>query len=218
MKIYLRIAGVSLFLSIFLSGCFLKSVHPLVSDEEAIDLPGISGVWGNDKERFTFIKEGEFEDVSFNGIQGHDLNITMSDTGTDSTGKENHGYLVVYEDLNNEEPDSSYFLGKFIQLDQDYYLDLYPFDVFDLGFWSSHILPVHTFSKIDLDGNSISINLFRDSWIEDQIRDNRVRIKHEKLEDGILITASTDELQQFIKKYGDVTEAYRDTITLNRVD
>lgn len=207
-----------LIIPVLLSGCFLKSVHPLVSDKDASDLPGISGVWGNDKERFTFIKEGEFEDLSFNGLQGHDLNLSMTDTGDDTTGEENPGYLVVYEDLYNEIPDSSYFLGKFVQLDQNYYLDLYPIDVFDIGFWSSHILPVHTFSKIDLEGDSISINLFRDSWIEDQIRDNRVRIKHEKLEEGVLITASTDELQEFIKKYGNVAEAYRDPITLKRIN
>lgn len=204
--------------SAMLSGCFLKSVHPLVSDEDAIDLPGISGVWGNDQERFTFIKKGEFENVSFNRIQGHDLNITMTDSGTDSTEKEDQGYLVIVEDLNDEKPDSSYFLGKFIQLDKEYYLDLFPFDFFDIDFRSSHLLPVHTFSKIDLEEDSISINLFRDSWIEDQIRDNRVRIKHERLDEGILITASTDELQQFIKKYGNVTEAYRVPITLNRID
>jgi hypothetical protein len=190
----------------------------LVSDKEAIELPGISGTWANEDERFTFIKEGEFEDVSFNGIQGQDIDITLTDTGTDSSEEGSQGYLVIYEDLNDEQPDSSYFLGKFVQLDEDYYLDLYPFDVFDVDFRSSHLLPVHTFSKIDLEEDSISINLFRDSWIEDQIRDNRVRIKHEKLEEGILITASTEELQQFIKKYGNVTEAYRDPITLNRVD
>jgi hypothetical protein len=192
----------------------LKSVHPLVSDDEAVDLPGISGVWGNDKERFTFIKEGEFEDVSF---KSQDLTVTMTDTGTDSTERGDIGYLVVYEDLNDEKPDSTYFMGKFIQLNNDYYLDLYPFEIFDINFRSSHLLPVHTFSKIDLQEDSISINLFRDSWIEDQIRDNKVRIKHEKLEEGILITAPTKELQQFILKYGGEDEAYRDPITLNRI-
>lgn len=203
---------------LILGGCFLKSVHPLVSDEEAIELPGISGVWGNDEERFTFIKNGEWEDVTFNDFQGQGMKVTMTDTGSVSTENGDHGYLVLYEDLNDEQPDSAYFLGKFVQFDQSYYLDLYPFDIFDTGFWSSHLLPVHTFSKIDLEEDSISINLFRDSWIEDQIRDNRVRIKHEKLDEGILITASTEELQQFIKKYGSETDAYRDPITLTRIN
>lgn len=218
MKQLLSILVLLSLIIIGLSGCFLKSVHPLVSDQEAIDLPGISGAWENDKERFTFIKNGEWEDVTFNDFQGQDMEVTMTDTGSDSAEKGDHGYLVLYEDLNDEKPDSSYLLGKFVQLDQNYYLDLYPFDIFDTDFWSSHLLPVHTFSKIDIEEDSISINLFRDSWIEEQIRDNRVRIKHEKLEEGILITAPTKELQQFIKKYGNEPDAYQDPITLKRID
>ncbi|MAO66493.1 MAG: hypothetical protein CL666_15995 [Balneola sp.] len=201
-----------------LSGCFLKSVHPLVSDTEAIEFDQVKGTWESEDERFTFIKEGEWEDVTFNDIQGQDLSVTMSDTGTDSSHKSNPSYLVLYEDLTKEDPDSVYFIGKFIQLKQEFYLDLYPLDAFDLDFRSSHFLPVHTFSKVELWADSISIHLFRDSWIEDQIRDHKVRIKHEALEEGILITASTEELQQFIKKYGTVTEAYRDPISLKRVN
>lgn len=144
--------------SALLSGCFLKSVHPLVSDKDAIEFSGITGVWENDNERFTFIKNGEWEDVTFNDLQGQDINVTMTDTGFDSTEKRDHGYLVLYEDLNDQQPDSAYFLGKFVQLNQSYYLDLYPFEIFDTDFWSSHLLPVHTFSKIDLEGDSLFLN------------------------------------------------------------
>lgn len=173
---------------------------------------------GKDDQRWTFIKEGEFENVSFNGIQGHDLKISMADRDTDSAENENPVYLVVYEDLNDEQPDSAYFFGKFVQLDQNYYLDLYPFDVFDIGFWSGHLFPVHTFSKVELNNDSLTINLFKDSWIEEQIRDNRVRIKHERIDDSVLITASTEELQKFIIKYGNMSEAFRDPITMNRIE
>lgn len=201
-----------------LSGCFLKSVHPLVSDSDAIEFDQIKGTWENEDERFTFIKEGEWEDVTFNGIQGQDLQVTMNDTGADSSDIENPSYLVLYEDLESEKSDSVYFIGKFVQLEGEYYLDLYPFDAFDLDFRSSHFLPVHTFSKIEHAGDSISINLFRDTWIEEQIRDHKVRIRHEALDEGMLITASINELQQFIKKYGNVAEAYRDPISLKRVN
>jgi hypothetical protein len=141
----------------------------------------------------------------------------MTDSGNDSTDTEHPTYLVIYEDLSDEQPDSTYFLGSFIQLDQHYYLDLFPFDLFHLDFWTSHLQPVHTFSKINLNRDSLSIQLFQDEWIEEQIRDHKVRIKHEKLDEGVLITASTNELQQFIIKYGNEQEAYRDPILLNRI-
>lgn len=200
-----------------LSGCFLKSVHPLVSEDEAVELPGISGIWESEDERFTFIKEGEFDDVQLTNRFGNKSSLFITDSGDDSTDTDHPAYLVIYEDLSNEKPDSAYFFGSFIQLEQSYYLDLFPFDVLNVDFFKSHLQPVHTFSKIKLNEDSLSIQLFQDEWIEEQIRDHKVRIKHEQLEEGILITASTNELQQFIIKYGDEPEAYRDPIFLNRI-
>ncbi len=199
------------------SGCFLKSVHPLVAEEETVELPGISGIWESEDERFTFIKEGEFDDVHFSKKLNDNSSFSMSDSGNDTTQTEHPAYLVIYEDLSNDEPDSSYFLGSFVQLEQHYYLDLFPFEVFGVDFFTSHLQPVHTFSKINLTKDSLSIHLFQDEWIEEQIRDHKVRIKHEKLDEGVLITASTNELQQFIIKYSNEQEAYRDPIFLNRI-
>lgn len=219
MTTYIKLIIITVGLSIFLSGCFLKSLHPLVSEKDAVTVNGITGVWEKDDQRWTFIKEGEYEDLTMSGVQGNaEFSITMTDEGSDSTNTDHNSYLIIYEDLSEEQVDSSYFFGSFAMLNGDYYLDLYPFDLGSLNFESSHYLPVHTFSKISLNEDSLVISLFKDSWIEEQITDNRVRIKHEKTEDTVLITASTEELQKFIIKYGNMTEAYRDPINLNRVE
>jgi hypothetical protein len=219
MTTYIKLIIITVGLSIFLSGCFLKSLHPLVSEKDAVTVNGITGVWEKDDQRWTFIKEGEYEDLTMSGVQGNaEFSITMTDEGSDSTNTDHNSYLIIYEDLSEEQADSSYFFGSFALLNGDYYLDLYPFDLGSLNFESSHYLPVHTFSKISLNEDSLVISLFKDSWIEEQITDNRVRIKHEKTEDTVLITASTEELQKFIIKYGNMPEAYRDPINLNRVE
>lgn len=219
MTTYIKLIIITVGLSIFLSGCFLKSLHPLVSEKDAVTVNGITGVWEKDDQRWTFIKEGEYEDLTMSGVQGNaEFSITMTDEGSDSTNTDHNSYLIIYEDLSEEQVDSSYFFGSFAMLNGDYYLDLYPFDLGSLNFESSHYLPVHTFSKISLNEDSLVISLFKDSWIEEQITDNRVRIKHEKTEDTVLITASTEELQKFIIKYGNMPEAYRDPINLNRVE
>ena len=219
MTSYIKLLIISLGLTLLLNGCFLKSLHPLVTEEDAVAVEGITGVWEKDDQRWTFIKEGEFDDMTMTGKQGNaEYSISMTDSGDDSSKVEQDSYLVIYEDLSETQADSSYFLGSFALLNGDYYLDLYPFDIGSLNFESSHYLPVHTFSKISLNEDSLIISLFKDSWIEEQITDNRVRIKHEKTEDTILITAGTEELQKFIIKYGNMPEAYRDPINLNRVE
>ena len=216
---YIKLFMISMGLTLLLNGCFLKSLHPLVTEEDAVAVEGITGVWEKDDQRWTFIREGEYEDMTMTGKQGNaDYSISMTDSDDDSSKVEHNTYLVIYEDLNEAQVDSSYFFGSFAMLNGDYYLDLYPFDLGSLNFTSSHYLPVHTFSKISLNEDSLVISLFKDSWIEEQITDNRVRIKHEKTEDTILITAGTEELQKFIIKYGNMPEAYRDPINLNRVE
>jgi|AntRauTorckE6833_2_1112554.scaffolds.fasta_scaffold00673_8 hypothetical protein len=220
MKTYLKLIVISVVLSTFLSGCFLKSVYTLVKDEDAVELPGISGVWEQDDQRWTFIKGGEFDDQTIiGGKGGESFEISMTDTGGDSLSDSSNLYLVVYEDLSESEIDSAYFFGKFADLNNGFYLDLLPVDFGSVSFSDNHYLPVHTFSKVELNEDSLTINLFKDSWIEEQIRDNRVRIKHERIDgDGaVLITASTEELQKFIIKYGNMSEAFREPITLSKL-
>lgn len=218
MTTYIKLILLTFGLSITLSGCFLKSLHPLVSEEEAVAVDGITGVWEKDDQRWTFIKDGEFEDLKMTGIQGNEtFSITMTDEGGDSTDTGDHSYMVIYEDLNENRIDSSYFFGSFAMLNGDHYLDLFPLDFGSFDFENSHYLPVHTFSKIRLKEDSLVISLFKDSWIEEQISENRVRIKHERTNDSVLITAGTEELQKFIIKYGTMSEAYRDPINLKRI-
>lgn len=217
MKHSIRLS-ISFFLLVFLlSGCFLVSVQPLVSDEDAVEFSGISGTWEKDDQRWTFVKEGEYDDLKIFSSSGNtDMEISLTDSGSDSTNEGNKTYFVTYEDLNESGIDSSYFIGKFTKLNGDFYLDLFPLGVDRFNFESYHYVPAHTFSKVQMVQDSLSISVFKDSWIEEQIQDNRVRIKHEKVEDSILITASTKELQKFIIKYGNMAEAYRDPITLKR--
>jgi hypothetical protein len=82
---------------------------------------------------------------------------------------------------------------------------------------------VNTFSKINVTNEDLSIEFFKSSWIKEQIQNNRIRIKHEAVNDAIfesteiLITASTRELQQFVEKYGTEEKAFDDAINLPRV-
>lgn len=36
---------IAIFFSLILSGCYLKSIHPLVKPENSVEIQGLSGVW-----------------------------------------------------------------------------------------------------------------------------------------------------------------------------
>ena len=63
--------------------------------------------------------------------------------------------------------------------------------------------------------NQLDIEFFKSSFISDLISSNRIRIKHEKTDDSILITASTSELKKFVEKYAHETEAFEKPLELN---
>lgn len=201
-----------LFLSLF-TGCFLQSVHPLVKPENSQFVEGVIGTWEDEDQRWIFARPENVPET-LNQIDGfEDINEEIDDEVKEEM---EFGYLVVHEDKGDNT--LSVFIGHFIELNEQLYFDLFPLDTWANGLLENHYFPVHTFSKIELQNGEMNISLFKSSWIREQIEDNRVRIKHEKTEEGVLITASTNELQHFVERYGETDEAFEDPISLQKTD
>ena len=82
--------------------------------------------------------------------------------------------------------------------------------------WEYHRWPMHTFAKIAIEPKQVAISMMNHEWIESLIKESKVRIKHEKVGDEIVITAPTRELQKFMAKYGNEEKAFLDPIILHR--
>lgn len=207
-----------------LSGCFLKSVHPLFSAEEAILVEGLDGVFENGDQRWSFASDKNPKELARLISKYEDENISLDAGESDSLGI--NGYLVMLEQLDKPGAHAELFIGMAGEINGDLYLNLKPL-VIDLGmssnFGEHHKFYVNTFSKIEVADEQLTMKPLASSWIRDQIMDNRVRIKHEvvysEFDDSseILITASTKELQKFVEKYGKEKDAYEDDISLKRV-
>lgn len=80
--------------------------------------------------------------------------------------------------------------------------------------------PSYSIGKVKFDNNQLSIQFLNGDYIKELINTGRVRIKHEKDElfGSFLITASSDELKQFLEKYGDDDRLYskNGSLTLTR--
>lgn len=209
------IASISSFvlLSVLLTGCFLQAVHPLVHHTDSELAPGLEGVWEGEDSRWYFINDMN----NFRKYLGSkDRPYTKNSIGQGGTS-----YFVFFKTL-EDDSDTTMFIGATIELNGNYYLDLYPTDksIKEYELIDYHMFPVHTFSRIDIRNNQLSIEFFEDEWIRDQLNNNRVRLKHEKLGSlgqGILITASTEELQKFVIKYGNEPKAYDEPLKLQRI-
>ena len=80
------------------------------------------------------------------------------------------------------------------------------------AFFDMHLMPVHSFAKVEFEEDQIIIRQFDGDWLDKLFRERRIRIKHEITAQGIVLTASTKELQKFILKYAEEEKAYNDPI------
>ena len=212
------------FLTLTMTGCFLKSVHPLITSKDAVLLEGLDGVYETDDERWTFASDNNPNLIAELIRQYPSESLSFDSGEEDSLGM--NAYLVLFENKQSDNAMPTLFLGMVGEINNDRFLNLKILD-FDFGmntlFVDSHRFNVNTFSKIELNDNQLIMEPLASSWIGDQIQNNRIRIKHEVVrsdfEDSeeILVTASTDELRDFIDKYGKVEDAYEDPITLTRI-
>jgi hypothetical protein len=121
--------------------------------------------------------------------------------------------LVAVQDSIEQE-----FALHLLELDGIRYLDLYPVNVeVSHGFLAWHMVPTHIFGKIEIYENQLILHFFDQDFFVSLIEQNKIRISHIDMNGRELVTAETDELQKFAKKYADQSQAFQKPDTLPRL-
>ena len=216
MKSYPTCIGIVIMLFL-LTGCGIPSVHPLYKPDDLIIEPELTGKWKN-KSGKTIYRVVNLQDITNDKAMRDSL-----DMGDDfSKDFEEMGLSNIYLIFDNDvlvtdkiDDDTEAYLAGLLELDNNYYLDLYKYPNLQDNF----SYPVHIFVKVELEDNQITMHEFREQWIIDLIKNRQIRIKHEESFDNFLLTASSDELQNFVLKYGNNPDAFRsDTETFIKID
>ena len=202
MKTKKRIAFV-IGIILMIGGC-IPSLHPLYTKDDCVFDSNLLGEWDeeNNSNTWSFTK---LDDDSYK--------------------------LALVEDsvLSN-------FYIHLVKLGDDLFIDFFPdsknvkCEVID--FFLLHEIYVHSFGKIKINENEVEVSLFDYDWIAKLFEQNKIRIPHEvvKYPDGnkeenffnasteekIILTASTEELQAFVKKYADDENAFIEPTKLKR--
>lgn len=103
----------------------------------------------------------------------------------------------------------------------DRYLNLYPKDpnLSQNDFYKSHILLMNSFAKIKFAGPNLRGQIVNPDGIKKLLEKKPKLLQHELLNDGLILTASTKELQKFFLKYGSDAklEIFTEPETLHRI-
>ena len=188
-----------LLVALFLSGCVVYSFYPLYTAKDLFPNEILTGTWtDSDSTVWKF----EHPTVVKDGIKS-----------IDKTSFELH-----LKQKDESEFDESRFSVHIVKLGGNYFLDFYLKDMLgksNLILNDFHIIPVHTFARLTVKNNELLINWFDQKWLNELIRQNKIRIHHESNDEFVLLTAKPGELQKFVTKYVNSEEAFKDGLSVN---
>jgi hypothetical protein len=170
--------------------CTIFSLNPLYHEEDLIDAPDLLGLWQDKDEEGEYISFEKYEDKKYI-----------------------FRYMETQDDTNKSIIDSVSFEVGLLKLGDHYYIDAYPYydEDFEEGdYLIRGFIPTHSFLKIEWNKQSMALYEFSYDQLKELFEQNRIRIQHQMFEDYIVITASTDDLQKFIRKYADDANVFNE--------
>ena len=167
-------------------GCWGISIHPLYTEKDLYFDPALAGNWmGSDQDMIFIFKASENRKAAEN--IDYELNLTEVKTGKTLPGG---------------------FEAHLFRLNEHVFLDLYPEEPeSDNAFYNGHLIPLHSFWKVYLKGDTLGLAAFDVKWLGEMIEQNKIDLKYEVSRSGgkimgehdqIVLTSSTEELQTFI--------------------
>ncbi len=161
-----------------LTGC-IPSLHPLYTDADLTFDPALTGTWTRQDSTETWL-------------------VTK-------TGEKE--YLLVYTDENGKKGEFSLHLLK---AEGMLYADLYPVEpsMKENEYYVGHLMRVHTFYRVRQIEPTLQIAGLKLEWLKDHLQQHPDALKHEKVDDGILLTAQPKEMQAFLAKQEKTADAW----------
>jgi hypothetical protein len=176
-------------------GC-VPSFHPLYTENELVFEPALIGKWTSERDLDTLV----FEE------NGKDYRLTLAD----QTG---------------EKLKTGTFSAHLLKLDDAMYLDLYPeppkLEAPDL--YKGNLIRMHTFLRVKQVTPTLRIAMIDRQWLEKHLDESPNALRHELREPqsdadfGLIITASTAELQAFFRKHAETKELFGELAEFRRI-
>lgn len=171
--------------SLLMVGC-VRSVHPFVSESQRVFDPALVGLW-------TQVTESDDKQ-------------TFAITG-DAEAKQ---YQVLYKDGDGK---TGGFVVQLAKIGDQTLADVYPKDLktADSGVYGAHFMPLHSFMLVSYNAGSLKFRAMDPNWLRKQLEAQPALLKHETIEDQIILTAPTQQLQEFVLKHVTSEGAYGDS-------
>lgn len=189
-----------------LSSCVF-SLFPIYTLETLIFIPEIVGRYENGKEILEVSSLQSGMNISIRDIE---LDISL-DEDEKITEK-----AYIFRFIENQ--DTVDFEARIANIKGDYFLDLYPIERLVDDNISNNLFPVHSFMKLEIEENNLAITQFDLEKLIDLFKSNQIRLRHEQVDESIIITAQPKELQKFLGSYSKDERVFDETEVYKRIE
>lgn len=115
--------------------------------------------------------------------------------------------------ISTEELDTVMYAGRFGRIRGVLYLDTAPLSSSE----EHHYLSVHLFSRIDLNGDSLTLRTLDGEWMVKLADTKKLRTPFVRRENEIILTGTPEELQKFVASAATNPDAYPDKSPFVRI-
>jgi hypothetical protein len=178
-----------------LTGCddvgnpFATSVQPFYTETDLETDPLLAGCWSEKGEGVSFTFEEEKQ----------------------------KGYHVLVREIGDGEELSGKFEARLLRLGADWFLDFFPENSSEGDdFYRMHFLRAHSIARLEIREDSLQMAFLSSSWLKKKIEEKSVDTPHEQAAESLLLTGTTQELQDLVFFHGNDEEAFSETVLLSR--
>ena len=203
------ILSIMLLLAFILPGCVF-SLYPLYTENDLVYDSKLEGVWAT---------PGSEDSWKFENLLQHEMAPYKNKADGEKEGSikktfiNKKTYLLTY----TENGEAREMQANLARLDDNLFLDIFPEELkLKNSFFESQYVPVHTYAKVKQTANGFELDFFDTDFLNKLLEQNTIRIKYESFKDYKIITASTDELQKFVKKYADNPKLFGSPVVLTK--
>ena len=208
----------------------VTSLQPLATYSTAIVDDRLAGTWNSDGQDYEVQK---FFDSDLYKYIKKEMDKYKGNADKKLSEKEMEDfapmlYFKSYVIKYTKEKMEYVMFGSMVKLNGQFFINFAPIDIntdkskeqaFEMT--SADRLATHTIARVQFTtSNTIKLDFIDGGFLYDQVKAGRLKINNERddLYDTFLITASTNELQQFLKKYGNDDRLYNkeNSVTLTR--
>lgn len=185
-------------------GC-VRCLHPIYTGPDVVFRDSLVGTWQQAGQQMQ-------------------LQFTPADSAD-----QNRAYQLVFTDNRDR---VRRFVAHLVTLDEELYLDLYPTapPAMNDAFYKYYFQRLHTFLRIELDEHRLTFASLNPSWLETHLIENPHALPHAAVPrtdetppirkrspaERLILTASTTELQSFLRKHRDTEDAFTDAVEFLR--